>query len=168
MTNRKAVSSAEAPPLPLQLQLEVRRFLANGILFNTRVAEALGMNTTDMQCLHLIQLAGGAMTPGELGRAAGLSSGGVTLVLDRLEQAGYARREPNPNDRRSVVVRPVEAALRKLEPIYRGKAEGLAQVLARYDARQLRLILDFFRAANSREAEPPAAVPRARRGRPSA
>lgn len=160
------MSSADAVPLPLQLNLEVRRFIANAILFNTQVAEALGMNATDMQCLHLIQLAGGTMTPGELGRAAGLSSGGVTLVLDRLEKAGYARREPNPNDRRSVIVRPVEAALRKLEPIYRDKAENLAQVLSRYDERQLRLILDFFQATNRQEAgqEPPPA----RRGKPRA
>jgi MarR family transcriptional regulator, organic hydroperoxide resistance regulator len=155
MTNRKALSSAaEAAPLPQQLNLEVRRFLADAILFNTQVAEKLGMNNTDMQCLHLLQLNGGAMTPGELGRCCGLSSGGVTVVLDRLEKAGYVTREPNPGDRRSVIVRPVPAALRRLEAIYRDKGEELAQVLARYGQRELRLILDFFRSANRYGQDP--------------
>lgn len=155
MTNRKAASSADPMPLPLQLSLEVRRFLAGAILFNTRVAEQLGMNATDMQCLHLLELNGSAMTPGELGRCCGLSSGGVTVVLDRLEKAGYITREPNPRDRRSVIVRPVPAAMRKLETIYRAKGEGLAQLLSRYGQEELHLILDFFRSANATRSGDP-------------
>lgn len=155
MTIRKAVSSAaEEAQLPLQLNLEVRRFIAGAILFNTQVAEKLGMNNTDMQCLHLLQLNGGAMTPGELGRCCGLSSGGVTVVLDRLEKAGYVTREPNPRDRRSVIVRPVAAAMRKLENIYRDKGEALAEVLSRHPPRELRLILDFFRGVNTYGQDP--------------
>jgi len=163
MTSRRAASSADTTPLPLLLNLAVRRFIAGAILFNQQVAEQLGMNATDMQCLHLIQLGGGALTPGQLGRAAGLSSGGVTLVLDRLERAGYIRREPNPDDRRSIIARPVEGALRRLEPIYRDKAEGLARVLTRYDQRQLRLILDFFDAVNGDQTGTEPAAERRRR-----
>jgi hypothetical protein len=38
--------------------------------------------------------------------------------------------------------------LRKLEAIFRSKGEGLARVLTRYEARELQLILDFFRTVN--------------------
>ena len=34
----------------------------------------------------------------------GLTTGAVTRVIDRLEQAGYVRRVPDPADRRRVIV----------------------------------------------------------------
>jgi MarR family transcriptional regulator, organic hydroperoxide resistance regulator len=149
MPKRNNLSRPEAAALFESLALEVRRFIAGAILFNHKVAEQLGMNATDLQCLHLLLLNGSAMKPGELGRRCGLSSGGVTVVLDRLEKAGYVRREDNPDDRRSVIVRPLMGPIRKLEAIYRSKGEGLARVMARYQARELQLILDFFKTANA-------------------
>jgi DNA-binding MarR family transcriptional regulator len=35
----------------------------------------------------------------------GLTTGAVTGIIDRLEQAGFARREKDPHDRRRVIVR---------------------------------------------------------------
>ena len=43
-------------------------------------------------------------SPGELARKHELSSGAMTNRLDRLEEAGFVRRIPNPDDRRGVVV----------------------------------------------------------------
>ena len=149
MLKKKSASSADDAALFESLGMEVRRFIAGTILFNQKVAEQLGMNASDMQCLHMLLLNGSAMKPGELGRCCGLSSGGVTVVLDRLQKAGYIRRDANPNDRRSVIVRPQPGPLRKLEAIYRSKGEGLARVLARYEAREMQLILDFFRTAHA-------------------
>jgi len=144
-----AASSANRAALFESLSTEVRRFIAGAIVFNQKVAEQLGMNATDMQCLHLLLLNGSAMKPGELARCCGLSSGGMTVVLDRLEKAGYIRREANPHDRRSVIVRPVPKPIANLEAIYRRKGEGLGRVMARYQVRELRLMLDFFRNANT-------------------
>jgi len=59
--------------------------------FDQAIADHLGMNRTDMRCVDLIDQAGG-MTAGELARAAGLTTGAVTAVIDRLERAGMARR----------------------------------------------------------------------------
>ena len=69
--------------------------------FDQAIADHVGMNRTDMRCLDLIDQAGG-MTAGELARAAGLTSGAVTAVIDRLEKAGMARRVADPSDRRRV------------------------------------------------------------------
>ena len=149
MLKKKPASSADAAALFESLGQEVRRFIAGAILFNHKVAEQLDMNASDLQCLHMLLLNGSAMKPGELGRSCGLSSGGVTVVLDRLEKAGYIRRDANPDDRRSVIVRPEPGPVRKLEAIYRSKGEGLARLMARYQARELQLILDFFRTANA-------------------
>jgi len=48
--------------------------------------------------------ADGRLTPTQLMRSVMLSSGGMTNRLDRLEEAGWIRREPDPEDRRGVVV----------------------------------------------------------------
>ena len=71
--------------------------------FDQAVADHVGINRTDARCLDLVDQAGG-MTAGELARAAGLTSGAVTAVVDRLESAGFARRVPDPTDRRRVRV----------------------------------------------------------------
>jgi MarR family transcriptional regulator, organic hydroperoxide resistance regulator len=129
------------------LTLEIRRFIAGVILFNERVAAEVGLNATDLQCLHLLQLQGAA-TPGELARCASVTTGGMTVVLDRLEKAGYITRAPNPKDRRSLIIRPVLAHARKLERIYRSKSATLAQVLSGFKQDELEVILSFFTKAN--------------------
>lgn len=43
-------------------------------------------------------------TPGKLARRQGLSTGAMTNRIDRLEQAGFVRRLPDPDDRRSILV----------------------------------------------------------------
>ena len=47
---------------------------------------------------------GSGLTPTQLMRSVMLSSGGMTNRLDRLEEAGWIRRESDPEDRRGVVV----------------------------------------------------------------
>src|SRR4051812_27445928 len=134
------MSSRNRAELLQALNKGVRKFLAGAILFNQQVAEEVGLNATDLQCLHLMELEGPA-TPGQLAVWSGLTTGGVTVVLDRLEKAGYVKRAPNPKDRRSSIVHPVRAAVRKLEALYRLKGELLLAVLQEYDERELRLIL---------------------------
>ncbi|MBL3595072.1 MarR family transcriptional regulator [Rhodovulum sulfidophilum] len=45
-----------------------------------------------------------AMTPTHLYEAAMISSGSMTNRLNRLEQAGWVKRQPNPEDRRGTLV----------------------------------------------------------------
>ena len=55
------------------------------------IADYLGLNRTDMRCLDIIERLDG-VSAGRLASEAGLSTGAVTTVLDRLERAGFARR----------------------------------------------------------------------------
>ena len=68
-------------------------------MLDEAAADYLGINTTDGRALDVIDQAGGRVTAGELARELRLSTGAVTAILDRLEQAGYARRVPDPDDR---------------------------------------------------------------------
>jgi MarR family transcriptional regulator, organic hydroperoxide resistance regulator len=127
---------------------ELRRFIANAILFNQQVADKLGINATDHQVLNLLELRGGA-TPGELARLTALTTGGVTLSLDRLERAGYIRREKNPRDRRSLLIRPVPEKLRDVRKFYRPIDQGLARLFSSYSDKEVAAILEFFEQANN-------------------
>src|SRR4051812_16753401 len=44
------------------------------------------------------------LSPGELAEALELSSGAMTNRIDRLEEAGFVRRSPDPKDRRGIHV----------------------------------------------------------------
>ena len=68
------------------------------------MAASLGINATDLRSLELIG-SEPEMTPSRLAELSGLTSGAVTGILDRLEQAGFVRREPDATDRRRILVR---------------------------------------------------------------
>lgn len=149
MSNRKRTQTFQS------LIQETRRFIANAVLFNQRLADNLGVNATDYQVLNLLDLRGQA-TPGELGRLTGLSTGGVTLAIDRLESAGFVKRERNTRDRRSLTVRPVPKRMRKVSALYKPIIAAMQKGLSVYDDRQIATILDFFTRSNAsrRGADP--------------
>lgn len=126
-----------------RIVVEIRKFLAAGIFFNAQAAESVGMSLTDMQMLHMLQLYGPA-TPGKLAASTGLSSGGVTVALDRLERAGFIRREPNPADRRSLFIKLVPAKLRKLAGRYEEVERETRRLLATLPERDLEAVVRFF------------------------
>src|SRR3954469_22481009 len=71
--------------------------------YDQAVADALGLNRTDMRCADVLDREG-PVTAGRLAEATGLTSGAITTAIDRLERAGIARRRPDPGDRRRVLV----------------------------------------------------------------
>jgi DNA-binding MarR family transcriptional regulator len=78
-------------------------------LVDEAAAARLGLNRTDLRCLGMLAR-GGAMTAGELAKAAGLTPGAATTAVDRLARAGYARRIRDVGDRRRVTIEPTAAA----------------------------------------------------------
>ncbi len=142
------MSNPNRGPFIETLIAEMRRFIANAILTNQQIADQMGLNMTDQQTLNLVDLAG-SITPGELARRTGLTSGGVTVVLDRLEAAGYVKRERNPEDRRSVLVRPMAAKLRKVQQKYKVINEQLDRLFAEYKQHDLEIVYAFFAKTNS-------------------
>jgi DNA-binding MarR family transcriptional regulator len=55
------------------------------------------------------------LTPTELGQRLGLSSGGVTVLVDRLERAGHVERHRHPQDRRKRILSLTPEARRWLD-----------------------------------------------------
>jgi DNA-binding MarR family transcriptional regulator len=86
----------------------------------------------------------GATTAGHLSQLMGLSTGAITRVLDRLEQAGYIHRSVDPADRRRVIVSLVPDKTAGLEALTDRLAKASEAELERYTEDQLDAIADFL------------------------
>jgi DNA-binding MarR family transcriptional regulator len=116
--------------------------------FDNLAARRLGVNLTDLHCLSIIQRSGG-LTAGRLATEAGLTSGAITGVIDRLEHAGYAQRTRDPGDRRKVTVAVTPAFHAVADHIWAPVKQDWDTVLAgRFTAQQLDTIIDFLRTTN--------------------
>lgn len=151
-----SLSTGKRSALNAELVAQIRRFIAGTILFNQKVADRVGLHVTDMQCINLLELLG-PVTPGKLSDYTGLTTGGVTVMLDRLEKAGFVKRERNPNDRRSVLVRVNPAKLKKVNALYEGINRQFGAYLAQIPETELQTVVKFLSGVNAiRREEPPA------------
>ena len=73
------------------------------------VEKRMGIGASELAALDHLDAAG-PMTPGQLGGRLSMTAGAVTALLDRLEGRGHVERAPNPDDRRSAIVREIEKA----------------------------------------------------------
>ena len=126
-----------------ELIYEVRRSQNATDRFDQAVADAIGINRTDLRCLDVIQREW-PVPAGRLAEQTGLTTGAITTVLDRLERAGYARRVRDPNDRRRVLVELTPLARERTGVIWGPFAE-FRSVLAKYSVAELELLRDFAR-----------------------
>src|SRR3989442_5388297 len=108
------LQSADIPPCRSKCQAmnrenidsvirSLRRVNLQGSFFGQTVAIRFGLSESDIETLEAL-IDRGASTAGRLSELTGLTSGAVTRVVDRLEQAGYVRRGPHPPGRRRAIV----------------------------------------------------------------
>ncbi|MGH2457609.1 MAG: MarR family winged helix-turn-helix transcriptional regulator [Chloroflexota bacterium] len=125
------------------IQRALRALSARSVLFSQAIAERLGLNASDLECLGFLFDEGSA-TAGRLAELTGLTTGAITGVVDRLEKAGYVRREKDPNDRRRVIVQPnLARAEQELGPLFAPIGQEIGELCAGYGDEQLATILDF-------------------------
>ena len=102
-----------------------------------------GINRTDLRALDLIGQAG-VISPTALAVALGMSTGATSTVLDRLEAAGYARRELDPSHRRRTLVRQTPRAEELGEAIFAPVISGTLREAAAYPDAALASIAEFL------------------------
>lgn len=162
-----------APPRPSRERSSVRESL-DGVLralrrtnlrasaFGQSIAIRLGLSDSDVEALETL-IDTGAATAGRLAELMGLTTGAVTRLIDRLEQAGYVRRVADPADRRRVIVEVVPEKAAAIEAMFASLGSATAEEVLRYTDAQLELINDFLnrmadvtreQAARLREYEP--------------
>jgi DNA-binding MarR family transcriptional regulator len=104
-----------------------------------------GINRTDLRALDLIGQAE-VISPTALAVALGMSTGATSAVLDRLEAAGYARREADPGHRRRTLVRQTSRAEELGEEIFAPVIGGTLSQAAAYPDAALASIAEFLSA----------------------
>ncbi len=109
----------------------VRALFVAGAEFEKTLQHELAVNPTGLDAMgHLVM--SGPLSPGELSRRLDLTTAATTAAIDRLVDLGHVTRAPHPTDRRSVLVVPTDASMRR--------AMGhLAPMIGRVDA-----VLDDF------------------------
>lgn len=121
----------------------LRRVNLQGSLFGQTVAIRFGLSESDIETLETL-IDTGASTAGRLADLTGLTSGAVTRVIDRLEQSGYVRRVPDPDDRRKVIVEVVPEKVAAIRSTLDRVATASADEVGRYTDAQLALITEFL------------------------
>jgi DNA-binding MarR family transcriptional regulator len=121
----------------------LRRVNIQGSFLGQTVAVRFGLSESDIETLEeLIDM--GAATAGKLSEVTGLTSGAVTRVIDRLEQAGYVRRVADPTDRRRVIVEVVPEKVANIQVTLDQVSDASAKEIGDYTDEQLELIADFL------------------------
>jgi DNA-binding MarR family transcriptional regulator len=112
------------------------------VLFHSALATELGLHPTDYKALSVLDRLG-PMNAGALGRHTGLAAASVTNLIDRLVAKGFLRREPDPLDRRRVLLHAEVAALTDNE-FFTSWQRAATQLWERYSDTELTVILHFL------------------------
>jgi DNA-binding MarR family transcriptional regulator len=127
-----------------ELVREIRREGAANDRFDQAVADAVGLNRTDLRCVDVLVL-GGATTAGRLAEAIGLTPGAMTTALDRLDHAGMIQRTRDTVDRRRVMVQATQRAVRMVRQVHEGHIAHYERLYGELTQAQIELLLGFVR-----------------------
>ena len=123
-----------------------RAFTSAVDLVNQMVAERMGVNRTDHRVLEILNRRG-PMTAGDLARAAHLTTGAVTAVVDRLEGVGFVRRVRDTDDRRRVLIEQTLESTRTAMRYYQPFMSATFDSMTKYSAEELEVVHDFMLGA---------------------
>ena len=96
-------SQDECANIREEFSWEIRQFTGINASFFRVAATRIGIAVTDMQVLDILDRIGPA-TAGPIADLTGLTTGAITRVLNRLEEAKLVFRERDPNDGHKVIV----------------------------------------------------------------
>src|SRR3712207_122750 len=133
-------------PPPQELADLVRQHTSAVLRHAAVTAKRMGLEASELAALEHLQAAG-PLTQKRLGERLSISPGAVTAMIDRLELRGYVERIPNPEDRRSALVRitkaGLEESLRHLWPYI----EDMKGVEEGFSEEERAVVAHFLRAA---------------------
>ncbi|AYG03624.1 MarR family winged helix-turn-helix transcriptional regulator [Gryllotalpicola protaetiae] len=109
-----------------------------------RVGTRLRLNEIDLECLDVLAREK-VLSPSALATRLGLHRATITGVLDRLERGQWIVREPDPADRRAMVVRPQAAHAGEIFAAFKGMNDAVDGILADYSDAELDVISGFMR-----------------------
>jgi len=133
-----------------ELAQELRQLKGLSASFVRAAAARSGVTVTDMEVIESLT-SSGPMTAGQLADLTGLTTGAITGMLNRLEEAGLVRRERDPKDGRRVIVRinPDTDQIRGFGPSFDAIGKALEEKIARYTDEQIAFLMEFLKRSNA-------------------
>lgn len=123
---------------------ELGRELSTAVVaFHEAIGAHLGVSAVDQRAHALIGKLG-PMSAGALAKEIGLTPGAVTGMVDRLERAGLVRRDPDPDDRRRVVISTADSGARVFGRAFSGLGSAMEDLISGYSEAEQRAIADYI------------------------
>ena len=129
-------------PLVSPVTAMMRRILQLTEQADFQIADTLGLSRGDFNAMsHL--MGAEPMGPSELAHRLHMTTSSATVLVDRLESMGHVVRQPDPGDRRRLVVEPTTSAqeatwsvlmplIMSVEAALEGVSQRDQRVIARY------------------------------------
>ena len=133
-----------------KLARELRQFTGLSASWLRAAAARRGMTVTDLQVMDVLESTGPS-TAGQLADLTGLTTGAITGMLNRLEEAGLVRRERDESDARRVIVRlaPGKEEMNEIGSIFASFGKAWDDLASHYDEEQLAFLLEFLHRSNA-------------------
>jgi DNA-binding MarR family transcriptional regulator len=110
--------------------------------YDEAVGEIYGLGPAERLALSLLWH--GPQTSSAIARHTRLTPAAVTALVDRLEARGFVRRQPDPRDRRKVLVEAAAETARVTAEAYTPLQKAGEKNLSRYTEDQLRLVAELL------------------------
>lgn len=116
-----------------------RGLITQVLLFHQGLRACFGLRDTEHRCLDILYQKG-PMTAGRLADVAGLTTGAITKIVDRLVKAGFVNREHSQVDRRQVIINLDTERAEEISAVYTSLVNELAQITARMSLAEQALV----------------------------
>jgi DNA-binding MarR family transcriptional regulator len=130
--------------LQTQVLMAARDYGISTVLFRNAMAKKFELNLTESVCLTLLGTKVN-VTPTEIARFTGLTTGATTTMLDRLEKKDIIRRKQNPDDRRGVIIEATEEYTAAAKQLVTGVQKAHHELIDSYSDKELKVIADFLK-----------------------
>lgn len=138
---------------------EMPWYISSAVRYQIAVADQLRMPVSDVHAIGAL-LEFGPIGVRRLAELMGMTTGATTRLVDRLERHGYVFRDPDPHDRRRVVLRVAPERIAEIARYYEPMGQRWHEQIQGYSTEQLRFLLEVLRQGR-RHAEAETAALRA-------
>jgi len=133
----------------VELVRELRQFTGLSASIFRAAAARMEMTVTDVQVLDILESLG-PTTAGQLADLTGLTTGAITGMINRLEEAGFVNRERDPNDGRRVIVHLArDKSAKEVGSIFTSLERSWNEIASQYNNEQIAFLLEFLRNSNA-------------------
>jgi DNA-binding MarR family transcriptional regulator len=128
------------------LAASLQRFGLERDRMRAALARRAGISETDLDALEHLE-ADGPLTQRDLGERLSLTSGAITMLVDRLEATGLVRRQPHPTDRRFVLLELTTEVAQRAPAGLGAYHEAIRELVAKVPAADREAIRSFLQQA---------------------